>query len=271
MKTITKGDKSMRCKKCGTENEEGRYICSNCGSPLYDEDEDILEQESEAEESEYTEAQNQEMYDDQGNNESIANDVDEDDEEDNDKSKKLNTAIIVILVIIVIALIIGVILIVTGGGSNDDETNLNETESISDVIEDEATTLTTTAPQTTQETIVGTTATTRQTTATTTTLPTYTIAVKTSGKGKVSGDGSYESGKKITLTATPSSGYEFDGWYDSSSDSLVASANTYSFTVGSDRSLTAKFVAVTTTTTTEATTVEPVPDTTTTEIEEDGD
>ncbi len=28
----------MRCKNCGFDNEEGRYICENCGSPLYDED-----------------------------------------------------------------------------------------------------------------------------------------------------------------------------------------------------------------------------------------
>ena len=32
----------MRCKNCGSENEEGRYICQNCGSPLYDEDEEML-------------------------------------------------------------------------------------------------------------------------------------------------------------------------------------------------------------------------------------
>ncbi|MDE6659485.1 MAG: zinc-ribbon domain-containing protein, partial [Eubacterium sp.] len=25
----------MRCKNCGSENEDGRYICQNCGSPLY--------------------------------------------------------------------------------------------------------------------------------------------------------------------------------------------------------------------------------------------
>ena len=28
----------MRCKNCGTENDDNRYICENCGSPLYDED-----------------------------------------------------------------------------------------------------------------------------------------------------------------------------------------------------------------------------------------
>ena len=31
----------MRCKNCGFDNEEGRYICENCGSPLYDEDNEI--------------------------------------------------------------------------------------------------------------------------------------------------------------------------------------------------------------------------------------
>ena len=28
----------MRCKNCGSENEENLYICQNCGSPLYDEE-----------------------------------------------------------------------------------------------------------------------------------------------------------------------------------------------------------------------------------------
>ena len=32
----------MRCKNCGFENSEGLYICQNCGSPLYDE-EDIAQ------------------------------------------------------------------------------------------------------------------------------------------------------------------------------------------------------------------------------------
>ena len=32
--TIDKGDDTMRCKNCGYENEEGLYICQNCGSPL---------------------------------------------------------------------------------------------------------------------------------------------------------------------------------------------------------------------------------------------
>lgn len=29
----------MRCKNCGTYNDDNRYICETCGSPLYDEDE----------------------------------------------------------------------------------------------------------------------------------------------------------------------------------------------------------------------------------------
>ena len=28
----------MRCKNCGSENEDNLYIRQNCGSPLYDED-----------------------------------------------------------------------------------------------------------------------------------------------------------------------------------------------------------------------------------------
>lgn len=33
----------MRCRNCGSENEDGRYICQNCGSPLYDESDEIVE------------------------------------------------------------------------------------------------------------------------------------------------------------------------------------------------------------------------------------
>ena len=31
----------MRCKNCRFENDDDRFICENCGSPLYDEDEKI--------------------------------------------------------------------------------------------------------------------------------------------------------------------------------------------------------------------------------------
>ena len=30
----------MRCKNCGSENDDNLYICQNCGSPLYDEDDE---------------------------------------------------------------------------------------------------------------------------------------------------------------------------------------------------------------------------------------
>ena len=35
----------MRCRNCGSENDDNLYICSNCGSPLYDEQEEITETE----------------------------------------------------------------------------------------------------------------------------------------------------------------------------------------------------------------------------------
>lgn len=44
----------------------------------------------------------------------------------------------------------------------------------------------------------------------------------------------------ITLTATPSDNYAFDGWYDDS-NKLVSNANPYSYTVDGAKSLTAKF------------------------------
>ena len=30
----------MRCKNCGSENDDNLYICQNCGSPLYDENDE---------------------------------------------------------------------------------------------------------------------------------------------------------------------------------------------------------------------------------------
>ena len=58
--------------------------------------------------------------------------------------------------------------------------------------------------------------------------------------GTVKGGGSYVNGASCTLTATPNSGYTFDGWYESGTK--VSAAASYTFTVSSNRTITAKIV-----------------------------
>ena len=91
----------MRCKNCGSENEDGRYICQNCGSPLYDEGEEII-----------------------GNGE-----YDDFDEEAYSKqATKKSIIIIAILVVILVAIITGVIVAAsTLGGNKAPETSESST------------------------------------------------------------------------------------------------------------------------------------------------
>lgn len=86
--------------------------------------------------------------------------------------------------------------------------------------------------------------TTESTTAETTTAPapvSYVISVDIDGNGAVSGDGSYESGTKAQLVATADEGFQFAGWYDNSTGTLVASGEKYTVTVKNNLNLTAKF------------------------------
>lgn len=82
-------------------------------------------------------------------------------------------------------------------------------------------------------------------------LQIYTIRATTGGGGSVHGGGQYTHDNKATLTATPNSGYTFDGWYENQlnkGDTKVSSNTTYTFTANSDRTLTAKFTRKETTT-----------------------
>lgn len=51
----------------------------------------------------------------------------------------------------------------------------------------------------------------------------------------------FTSGDTCTISATPSTGYSFTGWYEN--DSLASNANPYSFTVNANRSLVGRFSA----------------------------
>jgi len=67
----------------------------------------------------------------------------------------------------------------------------------------------------------------------------YTITTVTLEGGTTTGDGEYEYGTEVTITATPGDGYSFIGWYDGGE--LVSTDAQYKVTVTDDKTYTAKF------------------------------
>ena len=72
---------------------------------------------------------------------------------------------------------------------------------------------------------------------------TYTVTASASpgADGTVSGGGTYASGSSQTVTATAASGCTFANWTENGR--VVSSSASYTFTVGSNRNLTANFIA----------------------------
>lgn len=218
----------MRCKNCGTENEDGRYICQNCGSPLYDENDEILEDGAYPEEYE------------------------DDDEEYEKKATKKSIIIIIALAVVLVAVIAGVVFAVTSlGGGKAPESGSSDKVSVTDDYSEPLSSLNNTTEKTTEKTTESTTektteSTTKATTTTTTkpssTKPTearFKVYVDVDGNGNILGEGEYAKGKRVTLVATPDAGAQFVGWYENGV--IVASGTKYSFTVDGDRHLTALF------------------------------
>lgn len=75
----------------------------------------------------------------------------------------------------------------------------------------------------------------------------FTITTKTTSGGTTAGDGIYDRNETATVIATPEEGHLFKGWYEDGE--LVSTEEAYSFTVDSNRTLTAKFAAYHTITT----------------------
>lgn len=69
-----------------------------------------------------------------------------------------------------------------------------------------------------------------------------TTSVSPAGGGTATGGGEVAKNSVVTLVATPSQGYAFDGWYENGS--LVSSSATYPFRATRDRSLVAQFSMV---------------------------
>ncbi len=70
--------------------------------------------------------------------------------------------------------------------------------------------------------------------------PDYNITLMAESGGSVSGGGTYIKGNNVSLVATPSSGYIFDGWYENG-EKLYGISNEYEITVNSNRTLEARF------------------------------
>lgn len=71
---------------------------------------------------------------------------------------------------------------------------------------------------------------------------TITLSVDPEGGGVASGGGTVSEGQSVTITATPSSGYEFAGWRE---DGIIVSTSlSYTFVVGGDRTFTAVFAVI---------------------------
>ena len=66
-------------------------------------------------------------------------------------------------------------------------------------------------------------------------VATFTITIETSGRGTVTGAGTYKEGETVTLTATPAEGWRFVKWSDGKTSS------TYTLTISGDKTLTAEF------------------------------
>ena len=189
----------MRCKNCGTENDDKRYICENCGSPLYDEEDfstPVPEEQAQP-------------YDAVNSNNNTLPPVDNNSKNENKLAEKKSIIVIAILVVLLVAIIASVAVVASTKNKND--VSASSTSSTSQTLSAQQST---TKKRTTERTTEKETTTESTTTTTTTTKQqNWSIKLVSHGGGTVDGSGSYKDGDNVTITATPDDGYEFDGWY----------------------------------------------------------
>ncbi len=227
----------MRCKNCGTENDDKRYICENCGSPLYDEEDFSTPGPEEL----------AQPYDAVNSNNNTLPPVDNKSKNENKLAEKKSIIVIAILVVLLVAIIASVAVVASTKNKND--VSASSTSSTSQTLSAQQST---TKKRTTERTTEKETTTESTTTTTTTTKQqNWSIKLVSHGGGTVDGSGSYKDGDNVTITATPDDGYEFDGWY--SNGTKISSTMRYSFTAAEDVSISAVFSPVSTT---EAPTIE---------------
>lgn len=227
----------MRCKNCGSENEDNLYICQNCGSPLYDEDEPVTEEnntpEDEMGKTRVVPAVSASDINAASQPSSPKPEMPPVDDEEEEKKKKQQTAIIIalaVVLVIIIAVLAGVLIKNSSDKKETTTLSTSTSESVS-----QSTTEFTTRPTTERTTQSTTESTTEATTA-----QTYTIEVMCpDGGGYVRGGGEIEVNKEITVMASPDGGFQFDGWYENGK--RVSTQQNYTFTVTRNRTLIAKY------------------------------
>lgn len=217
----------MRCKNCGTDNDDNRYICETCGSPLYDEEEIN---------SPDAETTLPPQYDRAEAERKAPSGRVPDNNSDREQTKK-SVITIAVLVVILVAIIASVAVIASTKARNaENQTTADITTSDEYTTEDSFTpTERTTQEKTTEK---------KTTEKETTTKPTtqavkWIINASSSGGGEVKGAGEYENGKKVTLIAVPDNEYQFDGWY--SNGVKVSSSAKYTFKANENASFSAVF------------------------------
>lgn len=241
----------MRCKNCGADNNENRYICEVCGSPLYDENSaSFAEREDRAQQPApeddgmtrtFSAISNQptrtgdnvRRYPQQENNYNNNNQQGKGTPEPEKDDNKKNVIVIAILVVILIAVIASVVAIAHNKNSDSNAKNESELTRISSALQSKTTKPTTEKETTTEPT------TTTQTTTESTTKTIWIINTSSSGGGDTSGGGEYSNGEKVTLVAIADEGYVFDGWY---SNGIKVSSNAeYTFKANENASFSAVF------------------------------
>lgn len=216
----------MRCKNCGAENDENRYICEICGSPLYDEDDINTFENNENEKTQTFSAIQQTAHapvQREQRQEPVTPSTNPPANPQKEAEKK-NIIVIAILAVILIAIIGSVIAIAQG--NKDREETTDELTRIS------STTKSSTQENTTKEE-------TTESTTEKTTETTWIINTSSSGGGTTEGGGEYKNGEKVVLIATADEGYVFDGWY--SNGIKVSSDAKYRFKANENASFSAVF------------------------------
>lgn len=209
----------MRCKNCGSKNDDNLYICQNCGSPLYDEEEN----------QEFTRVA-EPIKTERKAPASEAERVD-------NKNKKL-TVVIIVLCVVLLALVGGIIAIIANtNNKREEQTTLPVETTLADEYENTTKTTTETTTESTTQT------TTQATTESTTEAKkTYFVRLSSTNGGEVEGDGEYQQGERVIIIARPDeeNGYEFDGWYQGGT--RISQSTTYRFNIDANIKLQAKFV-----------------------------
>lgn len=229
----------MRCKNCGSENNDDLYICQNCGSPLYDEDD--IEQENNTNNTRVFKTVD---TPDNVYSEPIRRSNPQNNKREEEK-KKQTIIIIVILAIILVAIIAGTIIAVANN-KKDNDAPTSDTPSVSEEAsedsDDDFVSQQSTSEITTKQTTTKQTTTESTTKETTTKMKTFNVSLSCNNGGEVEGDGTYKRGDNVTVIARPDDGYDFDGWYKG--DKKVSSNTKYTFTVTDNTNLQAVFVIV---------------------------